>query len=94
MPSEMMPLCEPEQENARPKKIVADLTLDREMLQMDCPNAHWLLSLADAAEKLEVWRSDCSEQLPHGTIGNKVPDHADEIATCSQPVMPGNVGEL
>ncbi len=36
-------------------------------------NAHWFLSLADAAEKLEVWRRDYNEQRPHGAIGNKVP---------------------
>ena len=33
LPSEMRRLRELEQENARLKKIVADLTLDREMLQ-------------------------------------------------------------
>ena len=33
MPSEMKRLRELEQENARLKKIVADLTLDREMLK-------------------------------------------------------------
>ena len=33
MPSEMKRLRELEQENARLKRIVADLTLDREMLQ-------------------------------------------------------------
>jgi len=33
MPSEMKRLRELEQENARLKKIVADLTLDKEMLQ-------------------------------------------------------------
>ena len=33
MPSEMKRVRELEQENARLKKIVADLTLDREMLQ-------------------------------------------------------------
>ena len=33
MPSEMKRLRELEQENSRLKKIVADLTLDREMLQ-------------------------------------------------------------
>jgi putative transposase len=33
MPSEMRRVRELEQENARLKKIVADLTLDREMLQ-------------------------------------------------------------
>jgi putative transposase len=33
MPSEMKRLCELEQENAKLKKIVADLALDKEMLQ-------------------------------------------------------------
>ena len=33
MPSEMKRLKQLEDENTRPKKIVADLTLDREMLQ-------------------------------------------------------------
>jgi putative transposase len=33
LPSEMKRVRELEQENARLKKIVADLTLDREMLQ-------------------------------------------------------------
>ncbi len=33
MPSEMLRLRELEDENGRLKKIVADLTLDREMLQ-------------------------------------------------------------
>ena len=33
MPSEMRRLREPEDENGRLKKIVADLTLDRDMLQ-------------------------------------------------------------
>ena len=33
MPSEMRRLKEPEDENARLKRIVADLSLDKEMLQ-------------------------------------------------------------
>ena len=36
-------------------------------------NAHWFLSLADAAEKLEAWLRDYNEQRPHGAIGDKVP---------------------
>ncbi len=27
-------------------------------LRAECLNAHWFLSLADAAEKLETWRRD------------------------------------
>ncbi len=42
-------------------------------LRAECLNAHWFLSLADAAEKLEAWRRDYNEQRPHGAIGNKVP---------------------
>ena len=42
-------------------------------LRAECLNAHWFLSLADAAEKLEVWRRDYNEQRPHSAIGNKVP---------------------
>ncbi|ORE91080.1 integrase catalytic subunit [Stappia sp. 22II-S9-Z10] len=30
-------------------------------LRAECPNAHWFLSLADAAETLEAWRRDCNE---------------------------------
>jgi len=33
MPSEMKPLRQPEDENSRLKKIVADLSLDKAMLQ-------------------------------------------------------------
>ena len=36
-------------------------------------NEHWLLSLADAREKLEAWRSYYNEDRPHGAIGHKVP---------------------
>jgi putative transposase len=34
-------------------------------------NAHWFLSFADAAEKLETWRRYCNEERPHSAIGNK-----------------------
>ena len=39
----------------------------------ECLNAHWFLTLADAAEKLEAWRTDYNEVRPHGAIGNKPP---------------------
>tara|TARA_R110000851_G_scaffold255700_5_gene408240 strand:+ start:772 stop:1575 length:804 start_codon:yes stop_codon:yes gene_type:complete len=39
----------------------------------ECLNAHWLLTLADAAEKLEAWRRYYNEERPHSAIGNKAP---------------------
>ena len=39
----------------------------------ECLNAHWLLTLADAAEKLETWRRCYNEEQPHNAIGNKAP---------------------
>jgi putative transposase len=36
-------------------------------------NAHWFLSLADAREKLEAWRTYYNEDRPHGSIGHKPP---------------------
>ena len=39
----------------------------------ECLNAHWFLTLADAAEKLEAWRRYYNEERPHGAIGNKSP---------------------
>ena len=42
-------------------------------LRAECLNAHWFLSLADAAEKLESWRRYYNEERPHSAIGNNVP---------------------
>jgi putative transposase len=39
----------------------------------ECLNTHWLLTLADAREKLEEWRSYYNEDRPQGAIGNKPP---------------------
>ena len=36
-------------------------------------NAHWLLSLEDACEKLEAWRRHYNEEPPHSAIGNMLP---------------------
>jgi putative transposase len=40
----------------------------------ECLNAHWFLTLADAAEKMEDWRRYYNEVRPHGAIGHKVPN--------------------
>ncbi len=39
----------------------------------ECLNAHWFMSLADTAEKLEAWRRDYNEVRPHSATGNKPP---------------------
>lgn len=39
----------------------------------ECLNAHWFLSLADAAEKMEAWLKYYNEDRPHGAIGHKAP---------------------
>jgi putative transposase len=39
----------------------------------ECLNQHWFLTLADAQEKVEAWRSDYNEERPHGAIGNIPP---------------------
>ena len=38
-------------------------------LRAECLNAHWFMSLADACEKLEDWRSHYNEDRPHSAIG-------------------------
>jgi putative transposase len=39
----------------------------------ECLNAHWFLTLADAAEKMEDWLRYYNEERPHGAIGHKPP---------------------
>ncbi len=38
----------------------------------ECLNQDWVLTLADAREKMEDWRIDYNEFRPRGAIGNKV----------------------
>lgn len=42
-------------------------------LRAECLNAHWFMTLADAAEKLEDLRIYYNTDRPHGAIGNKLP---------------------
>src|ERR1700733_15884362 len=51
----------------------------------ECLNAHWFLTLADAREKLEDWRSYYNEDRPHGAIGNKPPASLMTPAGASSP---------
>lgn len=39
----------------------------------ECLNQHWFLNLADAKQKIEVWRQDYNLTRPHSSIGNVPP---------------------
>lgn len=51
----------------------------------ECLNAHWFMSLADTAQKLEAWRRDYNEERPHSAIGNKVLAALMKSAGASSP---------
>jgi len=36
-------------------------------------NTSWLLSLADARDRLETWRQEYNEERPHGSLRNLTP---------------------
>lgn len=51
----------------------------------ECLNAHWFMSLEDAAEKLEAWRRDYNEERPLSAIGHKVPAELMKSAHDTSP---------
>ena len=53
----------------------------------ECLNAHWFMSLADAAKKLEAWRRDYNEERPHSAIGNNVPAALMKSAHAASPCV-------
>jgi putative transposase len=42
-------------------------------LRAECLNASWFLSLADARDRLEVWRREYNDERPHGSLRNLTP---------------------
>ncbi len=42
-------------------------------LREECLNAHWFLSLADARDKIEAWRTFYNESRPHSALGDRTP---------------------
>jgi putative transposase len=42
-------------------------------LRDECLNTHWFSSLADAQEKLEVWRQEYNESRPHKALDDRTP---------------------
>ncbi len=42
-------------------------------LRAECLNENWFLSLEDAEEKIEAWRTEYNERRPHSALGNLAP---------------------
>lgn len=42
-------------------------------LRDECLNTSWFVDLADAKEKIELWRRDYNEVRPHSSLGNLTP---------------------
>lgn len=55
-------------------------------LRAECLNAHWFMTLADAARKLEDWRNYYNTDRPHGAIGNKPPISLQNPGSATSPL--------
>jgi len=60
----------------RPGKPTDNATIEsfNSRLRQECLNEHWFLTVADAQEKLDAWRTDYNEKRPHSSLGNLTPD--------------------
>jgi putative transposase len=60
----------------RPGKPTDNATIEsfNSRLRQECPNEHWFLTVADAQEKLDAWRTDYNEKRPHSSLGNLTPE--------------------
>ena len=52
----------------------------------ECLNAHWLMTLADAWEKLGNWRRDDNEVRQHSAIGHNVPVDIHNLGGVASPL--------
>jgi len=51
----------------------------------ECLNVNWFLSLEDAREKIERWRVEYNEFLPHSSLGDLTPqEFADQFSESSE----------
>ena len=71
---------EEEKSKLKLKRIVADLSLDKAMvesfngrLRQEFLNEHWFMSLQDARNKIEAWRGFYNEERPHSALDWQTP---------------------
>jgi putative transposase len=43
-------------------------------LRDECLNASWVLTLAEAKQKIEAWREDYNRERPHSSLGYQTPE--------------------
>jgi putative transposase len=64
-------------------------------LRDECLNTNWFLSLDDAMEKIETWRTEYNEWRPHSALDNRPPRQYLEQETRSEnqifPLLAGTV---
>ena len=54
----------------------------------ECLNEHWFTSLADARDKIAIWRRDYNEVRPHSSCGRRPPAQFAALHRCSN-LQPG-----
>ena len=42
-------------------------------VRQECLNENWFLSLADARQKVEIWRREYNNERPHSALGQMAP---------------------
>ena len=58
----------------------------------ECLNAHWFLSMEDAAEKIERWRPDYNQVRPYSAPRNPAPGaFAAQVASVYRPPCVSNL---
>ena len=58
-------------------------------MREECLNEHWFVDLADAREKIEVWRVDYNTRRPHSALGYLTPvEFAHRAAALRSPTAP------
>ena len=56
--------------------------------RQECLNQHWFLSLEDARNKIEAWRTDYNESRPHSALGWQTPSEFARQARDSVELVP------
>jgi len=54
-------------------------------LRDECLNASWFRTLADAREKIRLWREEYNVERPHSSLGYRTPNEFAEVLNSSVP---------
>jgi len=53
--------------------------------RQECLNEHWFLSVADAQERVKLWRQDYNRVRPHSSLENMTPEEFVQQALGAHP---------